>query len=209
MFTGIIESTGTILSIRKTKEGTTLILDARGISARVNKGDSVSVDGICLTVSAKNGKNLSFDVSAETRNRTNFLVRSKGDSVNLELPMTGSSLLSGHFVQGHVEGVGRVKKWIRNDDDIRLFVEIPAELLPYCVPKGSIAINGVSLTVAAMKGPLLSVALIPYTLAHTNLDELEPGNLVNIETDIIGRYVVSAIKRSYDELTTKRRKASG
>ena len=206
MFTGIVESIGRILSIRETKNGAIVLIEARKLASRCKKGDSVSIDGVCLTVVAKKTANLSFDISAETRNRTNLSKRSKGDLVNLELPMTANSMISGHFVQGHVEGLARVRKWKRDDEDVRLFVDIPPELLPYCVTKGSIALNGVSLTIASLEGSVLSVALIPYTLAHTNLDDLMPGDLVNVETDIIGRYVVSALKRTYDELTTKTRK---
>jgi riboflavin synthase alpha subunit len=208
MFTGIVESTGRILSIRQIESGTVLLVEARKLASRCKKGDSVSIDGICLTVTGKKTVNLSFDISAETRNKTNLSTRSKGDLVNLELPMTANSMISGHFVQGHVDGLARVSKWKRENDDVRLFVELPSELIPYCVTKGSIALNGVSLTIASLEGSMLGVALIPYTLARTNLDDLMPGDLVNVETDIIGRYVVSTLKRTYDELTTRTRKTT-
>jgi len=202
MFTGIVEATGKLLSLKQGNNGATIKIDAGRLSSRVKKGDSIAVDGVCLTVASKRAKDLSFDISAETLDRTNLHTRDRGDLLNLELPMTVNTLLSGHFVQGHIEGTGRVLNWHRKQDDIRLFVALPSDLLIYCVPKGSITFNGVSLTIASMIGSKIGVALIPYTLSHTNLDELKTGDLVNIETDVIGRYVVSVLKKSYDKRRT-------
>jgi len=199
MFTGIIEATGKILSFDRKRASAVLTIDSSKLSRRARKGDSIALDGVCLTVSRKSGKQMSFDVSDETIRRTNLSEKTNGAFVNLELPMTANTMLSGHFVQGHIEAVARVRRWHRKGNDVLLFVDLPSELLTYCVPKGSIAINGVSLTIASMKGRTIGIALIPYTLSHTNLDALEPGDLVNIETDVIGRYVVSILKKTYDK----------
>ena len=198
MFTGIIEATTKILSFHRNSASAVLTVDSSKLSRTVKKGDSVAIDGVCLTVSRKSGKQISFDISAETIQRTNLSARATGDFVNLELPMTANTMLSGHFVQGHIEGVGRVSKWECKGNDVRLFINLPKHLLIYCVPKGSISINGVSLTIASMKGRTIGIALIPYTLSHTNLDALRVGDPVNIETDVIGRYVVSVLKKTYD-----------
>ena len=199
MFTGIIEATGKIVSFDRNRDSAVLTIDSAQLSRPVKKGDSVAIDGVCLTVSRKSRKEISFDISSETIERTNLSAKVSGDFVNLELPMTVNTMLSGHFVQGHVEGVGRVTRWQRKGNDVRLFIDLPKDLLIYCVPKGSISINGVSLTIATIKGKTIGVALIPYTLMHTNLDALKVGDPVNIETDVIGRYVVTVLKKTYDK----------
>jgi riboflavin synthase len=198
MFTGIIEATGKILSFDQKGEGAVLTIDSSKLHRSVKKGDSIAIDGICLTVARKRGKQISFDVSAETIQRTNLSAKLPGNLLNLELPMTANTMLSGHFVQGHVEGIARVHKWFRKENDVRLFLDLPRELLIYCVNKGSVTLNGVSLTIASMKGKTIEIALIPYTLRHTNLNRLQLGDPVNIETDVIGRYVVSILKKTYD-----------
>jgi len=202
MFTGIIEATGKILSFERNASSAILNIDSSKLLRPLKKGDSVSIDGVCLTVSRKSAKHIAFDVSAETIRRTNLSRKSAGEFVNLELPMTANTLLSGHLVQGHVEGVGRVRRWHRKQNDVQLFVDLPKNLLIYCVPKGSISINGVSLTIASIKGRTIGIALIPFTLSHTNLNDLIVGDLVNIETDMIGRYVVSVLKKTYDKSET-------
>jgi riboflavin synthase len=174
-------------------------LKAGPYAAKLKNGDSLAVDGICLTIVARHGGLVGIDVSAETWRLTNLCERKAGDRVNLELPLTAATLVSGHFVQGHVEGVARVLPWKIKGDDVRLCVRLPKRLLEACVTKGSIAINGVSLTIATLKGSVVNVALIPYTLSHTNLGDLKPGQGVNVETDMIGRYVVSLVKKTYDK----------
>ena len=198
MFSGIVEAIGKIVSLKRAGRGAILTLETNALAKRVKPGDSVAVNGVCLTVTGKTGRRLQFDISAETWNRTNLSSYEKDHKLNLESSVTPQSMLSGHFVQGHVEGLGRIQKWIRKGEDVRLFVKLPADLIPACVAKGSIALNGVSLTIASQKGRTICVALIPYTLSHTNLNGLEPGDSVNVETDIIGRYVVSTLKKTYD-----------
>lgn len=196
MFNGIIEVVGRIKSWNSGK----LVLDIGKLAPQVKNGDSIAVDGICLTVVNKKGRDISLDVSAETRRRTNLDQRKAGDRVNLELPLRGDSFVSGHFLQGHVEGLAKVGKWHRLKDDVLLRLELPRDLIRYCVPKGSIAVNGVSLTIASLHGKRIEIALIPYTLQHTNLDELQAGDVANIETDIIGRYVVSLVEKTYHKV---------
>jgi riboflavin synthase len=204
MFNGIIEKAGKVKAIHSTgKGGKQLIVDADGIAPRLTKGDSISVDGVCLTVTRKQGRLITLDLSPETLNRTNLGGRQAGDRINLEQSITPSTPISGHFVQGHVEGVGRVKKWIRKGDEARLFVELPSGLVEFCVSKGSIAVNGVSLTIASLRGKTIEIALIPYTLQVTNLGELQEDDAVNIETDMLGRYVVTAVKKAYHSLKLK------
>ena len=199
MFNGIIETAGKIELFQKTgKGGARIVVQTKSFGSRVKRGDSIAIDGVCLTVTRKSRNRIHFDLSPETIERTNLSHRRTGDRVNLEAPLTASTPINGHFVQGHVEGIGTVKKWLREGDDTRLFVELPADLLQFCVPKGSIAMNGVSLTIASLKKNTVGVALIPFTLKVTNLGDLTKGDPVNIETDMLGRYVVTTIKKTYD-----------
>ena len=201
MFNGIIEVAGKIISIDKNR----LTLDVGPLASKLKLGDSLAVDGICLTVAHLHGKKVALDISPETWNRTNLHKRENGMRVNLELPITAQTFISGHYVQGHIEGIAQTLDWKNDKKDVRLCVKLPAELAEYCVPKGSIALNGVSLTIAAMQKNRIEIALIPYTLEHTNLSDLKKGDLVNVETDMIGRYVVSVVKNTYDKGRFRRR----
>jgi riboflavin synthase len=201
MFNGIIESTGKILSIDQNR----LVLDVGQLFSKLNLGDSLAVDGICLTVAQRNSKKVTLDISPETWARTNLHKRENGMRVNLELPITAQTFISGHYVQGHIEGVAQTLDWKKRNQDVRLCVKLPSDLAEYCVPKGSIALNGVSLTIAAIQKNRVEIALIPYTLEHTNLSDLKKGDLVNVETDMIGRYVVSVVKNTYDKGRFRRR----
>lgn len=199
MFSGIIEVIGKVIAIQRIKGGAVrLILDAGQLSSSVRAGDSIAVDGACLTVVRKTGRKILMDISSETQDLTIISGYKKGMSVNLELPVKAGAMMSGHFVQGHVDGVAKVSNWkCSGNQDIRLRIKLPAGLAPYCIHKGSIAINGVSLTIARMNRHDVEIALIPYTLDHTNLGLLKPGDPVNIETDVLGRYIVSMVKKAY------------
>lgn len=201
MFSGIIQALGKIVSFSSySNGGSRLVIENAGIAKMARAGDSVAVDGVCLTVLSSNGKRMSFDVSPETLHRTNLKSqRKKQTKVNLEVPVTAGTLLSGHIVQGHVDGVGTVHELQKRGEDVRLRVALPTELMEYCVEKGSIAINGVSLTIAGILGNVIEIALIPYTIDNTNLGNLRKGDSVNIETDILGKYVVSTLKKTYDK----------
>jgi riboflavin synthase len=174
VFTGIVRERGRVVSF----EDGRLVVEA-GLEPAT--GDSVSVDGICLTVVERRNGRLAFDVMAET------LARGKpfGSEVNLEPAVSAGDPLGGHYVQGHVDGVGRV----RSVDGGRVAIEAPASVLRYCVEKGSVAVDGVSLTIAALDEDAFEVALVAHTLAHTTLGTLRPGDPVNLEADVLAKYV--------------------
>ena len=178
MFTGLVREVGTVVSF----EGGRLVVET-GRPAEL--GDSIAVDGVCLTVVANGGGRLAFDVVPETLDR----VKPFGARVNLEPALRAGEPLGGHYVQGHVDGVGRVASVEPQADGVRVRVEPPAELLRYLVEKGSVAVDGVSLTVAAVDETGFELALIPHTLAVTTLSEAAPGSLVNLEMDVLAKYV--------------------
>jgi len=186
MFTGIIEQTGRIESVGPHS----LKVKARGASFRM--GDSVAVNGACLTVSKlkKNGRgtSLHFDASEETLSKTTLGRLRAGDEVNLETPLKFSSPVGGHFVTGHVEGTGRLRKTLKRSHSVEARFSAPKALLKYIVPKGSVAVDGVSLTVVDVSRGDFSVSLVPFTLSRTTLGSKKPGDTVNIETDILAKY---------------------
>ena len=189
MFTGIVQSIGRIVAAAPRADGLRLAVDVGALdSGEVRVGDSIGVAGCCLTVVEKTGQQLSFDVSAETLACTARLDRP--GRVNLELSLRLSDRLGGHLVSGHVDGVGVVARVdVVGDGSTRLDVDAPAALARFIAPKGSIAVDGVSLTVNDVAGPRFAVNLIPHTLAVTTLGELAPGARVNLEVDVIARYV--------------------
>lgn len=186
MFTGIVEERGTVIEV-----GTNhLMVGCRTVTADSDVGASVAVNGVCLTVVARAKDQLSFDLSDETLVRSTLGRLSPGDPVNLERPVTLASRLGGHMVQGHVDGVGEVTEMERDaEGGALLTVRIPDGLRRYIVEKGSITIDGVSLTVASMAGEAIRVALIPHTLAVTTFGSVVPGDHVDLEVDLIAKYV--------------------
>jgi riboflavin synthase len=186
MFTGIVEERGTVVDVGASR----LVIGCRTVVEGSDVGASVAVNGVCLTVVARGDADLSFDLSRETLARSSLGRLAPGDPVNLERPVTLSARLGGHLVQGHVDGVGEVAVLEREDDGgARLTVGVPEGLLRYAVEKGSIAVDGVSLTIAEIVGEGVRVALIPHTLAATTLGTVVPGDLVNLEMDVIAKYV--------------------
>jgi|SRR5579862_2622394 len=175
MFTGIVREVGRVAEF----DGHRLVVEAQTTAAQ---GDSVAVDGVCLT--AVDGSRLAFDVVDETLSRTTLGDLKPGDRVNLEPALRAGDALGGHYVQGHVDGVGTVRS-----AGTEVWIDAPVELLRYVVVKGSITVDGVSLTVAALDEQGFAVALVPHTLAATTLGELEPGEAVNLETDVLAKYV--------------------
>jgi riboflavin synthase len=193
MFTGIVEELGAVCSL----EGGRLVVGCPVVATDSTLGASVAVNGTCLTVVDRTDDTLAFDLSGETLDRTALGSVRTGDRVNLERPVTLAARLGGHLVQGHVDGVGRVAAVDRSSDKgATLTVRIPEELEALVVLKGSIAIDGISLTVAAIDGPELRIALIPHTLAVTTLGAAAAGDPVNIEVDMIGRYVARLMERA-------------
>ncbi|MEP6686204.1 MAG: riboflavin synthase [Verrucomicrobiota bacterium] len=195
MFTGLVEDLGTVLWIRVTDRGTQLQLSAPRIAEGIRKGDSVAVNGCCLTVSAHRGRQLTFDLLQETLDRTNLRSLRRDGVVNLERALAADGRIGGHFVQGHVDCAAPVLAFEANGTDHRLEIELPSEFSHYVAEKGSIAINGISLTVAELSEASFAVWVIPHTKRHTNLDGVEKGDWVNIEFDILAKYLERMMPR--------------
>jgi riboflavin synthase len=191
MFTGLVKEVGTVVSM----DGGRLTIDAAATSKGVQLGDSIAIDGVCLTVVTFDGATLSFDAVPETLARTALGTLDPGSRVNLEPALRAGDPLGGHYVQGHVDGVGAVESVVPEGEGRRVRFEAPAELLKYIVAKGSIAVQGTSLTVAAVDESGFEVALIPHTLQATTLGELEPEQPVNLETDVLAKYVEKLLPR--------------
>ena len=189
MFTGLVREIGTVVSLNGGESGVRLELEAPRTAAVAMVGDSVAIDGVCLTVVAVAGDRLAFDAVPETLARTSLGSLAAGAQVNLEPALRAGDALGGHYVQGHVDGVGTVRSVEPEGDGRRIWLDAPTELLRYVVVKGSIAVQGTSLTVAALDGGGFAVALIPHTLAATTLGTLEPGQRVNLEADVLAKYV--------------------
>ncbi|HEY5656822.1 MAG TPA: riboflavin synthase [Myxococcota bacterium] len=195
MFTGIIETVGTVAGIEPAGELTRLAIDAPEIAHGVRVGDSVAVNGGCLTVTREDAGCLHFDVVRETMLRTALGDLALGSRVNLERALRADGRLDGHIVQGHVDGTGRVEKLERDGDDVRLYVACEREIADNLVAKGSVAVEGVSLTVVGVSDTGFDVALIPHTLEATNLGDRRPGDRVNLEADVLGKYVKRYLER--------------
>ena len=203
MFTGIIEVLGTAASIESVGEITRLAIDAPEIARDVRVGESVAVNGCCLTVVAGEAGCLHFDVIQETVLRTSLGDLAAGSRVNLERAMRLDGRLDGHIVQGHVDGTGRVERFERDGDDVRLYVACEREITHNLVEKGSVAIDGVSLTVVGVSETGFDVALIPHTLEVTNLGVAKPGDRVNLEADVLGKYVKRYLDRVLPQETPR------
>ena len=186
MFTGIVEELGRVVS----RDGGRIVVRCPVAASDAAIGDSLSIDGVCLTVVALEADAVSFDISPETFDRTSLGALDEGDPVNVERPATLASRLGGHLVQGHVDGIASVAA-VQPDAEggARLSVRLPAHLLRFVVEKGSITLDGVSLTVAALNGDEVDVALIPHTLAATTLGTIGTGDLLNVEVDVVAKYV--------------------
>jgi riboflavin synthase len=188
MFSGIVSAIGTVREARRAPGGLRIVVDAGRLGLRdVSVGDSIAVNGTCLTVVARMGRKFRADVSRETLACTAGFAA--GGSVNLEKALRAADRLGGHLVSGHVDGVGSVTRIERSGDNRRLAVAVPKALAKYVARKGSIAVNGVSLTVNEINGATFTVNLIPHTLKATNLGDLREGDKVNLEVDMLARYV--------------------
>ena len=194
MFTGIIRHVGLLRDVSRTPAGARLRIDLGPLAAKLTNGDSVAVNGACLTVAALAGGAGEFDVVAETLARTTLSQLRAGAKVNLETALRASDALDGHLVQGHVDGTAKVRTVPRPGQSVMEF-DAPRELTDWMVPKGSVAIDGVSLTLASLADGRFGVALIPTTLAETTLGGLAVGDKVNIETDVIGKYVRRCLRQ--------------
>jgi riboflavin synthase len=188
MFTGLIQDLGRVRGVDRTGDGVRLTVDST-LAGEIGLGDSVAVNGVCLTATAVDDGGFAAEVMNETLQRSSLLDAASGATVNLELPLRATDRLGGHVVQGHVDGVGTVRSVVTDGFARRIEIEAPAPLLRYVVSKGSVAVDGVSLTVAALEGASFTVSLIPETLERTNLGTAAAGTRVNLEVDVLAKYV--------------------
>lgn len=200
MFTGLVETQGKVVELRPDPPGVRLVIDAGSVSDGVQLGDSIAVNGCCLTVVEMEASQLSFDAGSETLSRTNLGKLGPGSPVNLERSMRVGDRLGGHYVSGHIDAVGTLDERQDDEDWSTFWFRVPAEVSKHLVGKGSIAVDGVSLTVVAVTEDRFSVALIPHTLEVTTLGQLATGDPVNLETDILAKYVERLLenRQQYD-----------
>jgi riboflavin synthase len=193
MFTGLIESVGEILDVKATPGGFRIRVRT-ALAPELSLGDSLAVDGVCLTVVTVAPDSIDADIGPETARVTTLGTLRRGTIVNLERPLRAGARLGGHFVQGHVDATGTIDRVREDGESFWLTVRFPPAIAPFIVRKGSIAVNGVSLTVAGVDPGVLAVQIVPFTWNHTNLRALTSGDAVNLECDILGKYVARAIE---------------
>ena len=195
MFTGIVRELGVVVESAEAGGGRSLLIRAPDTAAVTRVGDSVAIDGCCLTAASVNGDTISFHAVPETLARTTLDLLEELDAVNVESALHAGDPLGGHYVQGHIDAVGRVQSVEAEGEGLRVFVEAPDDVLRYCVEKGSVTVDGVSLTVAELAHDAFAVALVPHTLAATTLSDLRPGQAVNLEADVLAKYVERLMRR--------------
>lgn len=205
MFTGLVEEVGKVVKIHEAEGKRRITVAAQTVTQELKTGNSVAVSGVCLTALDITPQTFSADLAQETWERTAFSRITEGALVNLELPLRVEGRMGGHIVQGHVDGTGKFLglEPIPRAEDFWLYIEIPPELEKYVVFKGSIALEGISLTVARLEGYKVTIAIIPHTIKMTNLASLKPGDPVNVETDIVAKYLEKWIKRDEAAPLTK------
>jgi len=191
MFTGLVEAVGELIERKPTSGGYRLRI-ASDIGKELSPGDSLAVNGVCLTVLMAEQREIHADIGPETARVTTLGLLERGSALNLERPLRADGRVGGHFVQGHVDGVGYLEERRRQGDFEWMTVSFPSHLAPYIIHKGSVAVDGVSLTVAGLGSDRFDVMIVPFTLAHTNLERMQARDRVNIECDMIGKYVVRA-----------------
>lgn len=200
MFTGIIEEVGTVMSVKSSANAMKLTIRAPKVTQDINMGDSIAVNGICLTACGLGRESFTVDVMGETLSRTSLKVLKCGSHVNLERALTLNGRLGGHIVSGHIDGIGTMTA-IKNDDIARLItISAPQAVMDLIVEKGSVAVDGISLTVASVSSGDFTVSVIPHTMDNTILTEKTPGDTVNLENDCIGKYVRKLMELSEHEM---------
>ena len=218
MFTGLVESMGTVVSIRKGRASAVLEIEDRVVTEDLKTGDSVAVNGVCLTAVTVNadGGRFTADVMHETLNRSSLGSLRPGSRVNLERAMKADGRFGGHIVAGHADGTGVIRQVVRDDIAVRYTIAADPKILRYIIEKGSIAVDGISLTVAALEADSFTVSVIPHTAAATTLSEKRAGDRVNLENDLVGKYVErllglnnNASDRSGSRITASWLKANG
>ncbi len=198
MFTGLVEAIGTLESFTDTPGGRRFRLRAPGLASQLTLGESLATNGCCLTAVATTTETIDFDLLAETLDRTNLGKLEPGSRLNLERALAANARLGGHFVQGHVDATVALIDVTARGPDLGLTIELPAAFARYVIPKGSIALNGVSLTIADLAADRLTIWIIPHTRDHTNLGDLRPGDPINVEYDVLAKYAA----RQFDPKTT-------
>ncbi len=199
MFTGIIEELGIVTSIIRSPQTGRLAVSAAKIGSEVKAGDSIAVNGVCLTATSVRRKMIEFDLSAETQKRSTLQDLKIGERVNLERALAVAGRLGGHLVSGHVDGIGEIRKKVSSGKGFNLYISLPSSLLNYLVPKGSIALDGVSLTIVGLRNGLLVVSIIPHTAESTSFKNKNVGDRVNIEVDILSKYVEKHLRGNVDK----------
>ena len=189
MFTGIVQEAGVVKAVTPRGKGWSLEVEAGGVAKDAKIGDSIAVNGCCLTVTAVKGSRLTFDLLDETRSKTNLNAAQAGSRVNLEGSLRADGKVGGHFVTGHIEATARVTKWSRAGQDWELEAEVPAGMERYVVPKGCVALDGISLTIGRVEGRRFNVWIIPHTYEVTTLQDRKEGDEVNLECDLLAKYV--------------------
>lgn len=195
MFTGLVHGMGSVVGLRPSGPGAVLQIDTKGVIGDIALGDSIAINGVCLTVTRKDGSISNFDVSGETLKHTVLGRLRPGERVNLEPSLRASDRMGGHIVTGHVDAVGSIKSMSREGDTVRYTIEAPADIIAQLVPKGSISVDGISLTVVDLGQSTFTLVIIPHTGALTTIGIKGAGDQVNLETDIIGKYVARYIGR--------------
>ncbi len=204
MFTGIIEEIGKIQSVKESAEGYVIRIEARKVLKDVHLGDSISVNGICLTVTSFESSSFSVDVMPETLRHTNLKSLRTGDGVNLERAMAAGGRFGGHFVSGHIDGVGEIVRKTRKQNAIYYEIKAPKELQLYFMNKGSVAVDGTSLTIFGVTGSTFTLSLIPHTVEESVLGSKDEGDLVNIECDMLVKYMDNLIQKRTKETQSSR-----
>jgi len=195
LFTGLILEMGEILSVKRRSGGAILSLKSKEVAAAAKQGASISVNGVCLTLINTNNNILSFDLSEETLRSTNLGSLKKGDAVNLEPSLSFDSKIGGHFVTGHVDAAGKIRSKVNIGDMVKVEIEAPVNVINFFVEKGSVAVDGISLTVVDILKNIFTVMIIPHTAKLTTIGFKGPGDTVNIEADILGKYVARFLNR--------------
>lgn len=196
MFTGIIEEIGTIKQVKSVNDAMQLTINAKTVINGVKLGDSISVDGVCLTVTKFDKNSFNVDIMPETFKATTLSLAKIGSYVNLERALAVGDHLGGHFVSGHIDGVGIINKIEPHSNALYLTIDVGDKLTKYCINKGSIAIDGISLTIFGIDKNFITLSLIPHTLKHTSLGKKNIGNKVNIECDMLGKYVLNSLSKN-------------
>jgi riboflavin synthase len=194
MFTGLIEEVGVVQVVKSVSGGKEFTVQAPGVSSKLEIGDSIAGNGVCTTVTAQIKDSFEISAAPETLTKTNLSFWRTGTKVNLERPLKLGDSLDGHWVLGHVDGMAKVTAVQKAGSSVLLTVDLPEELIPYVVPQGSIALDGVSLTVARLEQRRITVSLVRYTLERTNLDDRKVGDKLNVETDILGKHIVQYLQ---------------